>query len=283
MNAPQSRPSTLGVCSWSLRAGAEGELAALVDAVGVSQVQLALDPVRLGAWSAELVVEELDAVGAAVRSGMMGTEGEDYSSLESIRRTGGLVPDQHWPANLEAARANAAVAAELGLQLVSLHAGFLPEERGDPLRARVLDRLRQVADVFGERGVRLALETGQESAPTLLDVLAELDHPGVGVNFDPANMLLYGMGEPVAALRELLPHVLQVHVKDATASTTPGQWGEEVPVGSGQVDWGEFFAVLTANDYTGDLMIEREAGDDRPTDMRTAAELVRRHWPAARS
>ncbi|QDU67858.1 sugar phosphate isomerase/epimerase family protein [Engelhardtia mirabilis] len=283
MQVHRSRTSALGVCSWSLRAGAESELAAVVEAVGVSQVQMALDPLRRGAWSAERLVASLESVDATVRSGMMGTEGEDYSTLETIRRTGGLVPDQHWPANLAAARGNARVARELGLELVSLHAGFLPEKRGDALRARVLDRLRQVADVFGEQGVRLALETGQESAATLLDVLAELDHPGVGINFDPANMLLYGMGEPVAALRALLPHVLQVHVKDARSSQVPGDWGQEVPVGTGEVDWTAFFAVLAAAGFGGDLMIEREAGDDRPGDMRLAADLVRRHWPAARA
>lgn len=279
--APDSNSSRLGVCSWSLRAERTADLADRVRATGVEHVQLALDPIRGGAWTVAEVRDALGAVGATVRSGMMGTAGEDYTSLESIRRTGGLVPDEHWGANLEAARANAAIARELGLDLVSLHAGFLPHEADDPRRGALLDRLRQVADAFGSEGVELALETGQESAATLTAVLEEVDHPRIGVNFDPANMLLYGMGDPIDALRALMPWVRQVHIKDATPSAVPGEWGAEVPVGTGDVDWPAFFTVLAEASYTGDLMVEREAGEDRVGDIATAVRLVRSHWPAA--
>src|SRR5688572_12996243 len=122
---------------------------------------------------------------------MMSTHGEDYSTLATIRETGGLRPDRHWKRNLEAAREDTALARRLGLDLVTFHAGFLPEQRSDPERAKLLDRLRLVCDAFHEQGVRLGFETGQESAETLSEVLAELDHPAAGVNFDPANMILY--------------------------------------------------------------------------------------------
>ncbi len=131
-----------------------------------------------------------------------------------------------------------------------------------------------MADLFAAEGVRLALETGQEEAQTLLGVLDELERETVGVNFDPANMILYGMGDPVAALRILGARVLQIHVKDAVASAVPGTWGEEVRVGTGQVDWPAFFAVIEEQGLDVDLMIEREAGDDRVADMRVARELV---------
>ncbi|MFZ4576545.1 MAG: sugar phosphate isomerase/epimerase family protein, partial [Phycisphaerales bacterium] len=98
----------------------------------------------------------------------------------------------------------------------------------------------------------------------------------VGVNFDPANMILYGMGDPVESLRALMPHVMQVHLKDATPSATPGQWGAEVPLGAGAVDWSSFFATLRAAGYAGDLCIEREAGEQRIEDIRTALALASR-------
>ena len=112
-------------------------------------------------------------------------------------------------------------------------------------------------------------------------MLAELDRPDhAGVNFDPANMILYGMGDPVEALRALLPHVLQVHVKDATPTAEPGTWGAEVPAGTGAVDWPAFFAVLSGAGRPIDLMIEREAGGTRVADIATARELVQRHLKA---
>jgi L-ribulose-5-phosphate 3-epimerase len=90
----------------------------------------------------------------------------------------------------------------------------------------------------------------------------------VGVNFDPANMMLYGMGDPIEAFRLLLPRVVQVHLKDATATDTPGTWGAEVPVGSGEVDWAAFGDVLRSADRAIDALFEREAGEERVADIR---------------
>lgn len=272
---PATHPmNRLGACSWSLRAETPHALADLVHEVGVTSLQLGLDPLIHGAWQLADVQRAFESRELTIASGMMGMKGEDYTSLDSIRETGGVRPDAHWPANLAAGQQCARIARELGLSLVSFHAGFLPHEREDPERARLLDRLRQLADVFEAQGVRLALETGQETAETLDEVLAELDHPSVGVNFDPANMLLYGMGDPVEALRRLAPHVLQIHIKDAVRSETSGEWGAEVPVGTGEVDWTSFFQVCDDSQLFCGLMIEREAGDERVRDMQTARRLV---------
>lgn len=267
----------LGVCSWSLQAESASQLVERVRACGVSAVQLALDPLRSGeaAWAEESTRAALSEAGIEVLSGMMGTVGEDYTTLETIRVTGGVRPDQHWEANLAAAHANAELAARWGLPLVTLHAGFLPHDAADPERAVLLERLRAVVDAFAQRGVKTGFETGQETADTLLGVLDELDRSEhAGVNFDPANMILYGMGDPVQALRSLLPHVLQVHIKDATPSAVAGEWGAEVPSGTGAVDWEAFFGVLAGAGRDIDLVIEREAGEARVADVRTAAALV---------
>jgi len=266
----------IGVCSWSLRPAGPEELAERARACGLSAVQLALDPLRTGAWDEARTRAVLERADIAVLSGMMGMRGEDYSSLESIRATGGVRPDGQWDANLDAARANAALAARLGLGLVSFHAGFLPEDAGDPARATMLARLRAIADAFAAEGVDVALETGQEGAETLAGVLADLDHPAVGVNFDPANMLLYGMGEPVEALARLAPWVRQIHVKDARPPAVRGRWGSEVAAGTGAVDWRRFFAVARERALDVDLVIEREAGDDRAGDVRAARALLAR-------
>ena len=96
----------------------------------------------------------------------------------------------------------------------------------------------------------------------------------VGVNFDPANMILYGTGDPIEAFEKLAPHVMQVHIKDAVASTEPDQWGTEVRAGTGDVDWPGFFDVIKRLKTPADLMIERESGDSRVSDMREARTLI---------
>lgn len=264
------------VCSWSLQPQCAQTLVERMRAAGISRVQLALDPIRAGEWPAAQTTAVLADAAVEIVSGMMAMRGEDYSTLASIRATGGVRLDAHWAENLSAAHANAALAQRLGLRLVTLHAGFLPHDRGDPLRSVMLERLRAIVDAFAMHGVAIALETGQETAETLLDVLDALGRPTVGVNFDPANMILYGMGDPIDALRRLLPWVRQVHVKDACAATTPGEWGTEMPVGEGEVDWSRLFAVLRAGGFDADLVIEREGGQRRVADVATAAQLIRR-------
>lgn len=269
----------IGVCSWSLRPDSAADLIGKLQAVGADCCQLHLDPLRTGAWPLEHSIDELRDAGIEIRSGMMSMKGEDYSTLESIRRTGGVRPDATWSDNLAAARGNAAIARKLDLRLVSFHAGFLPHDRKDRERATMLERLRALVDVFADQGVAVAFETGQESAATLNEVLLDLERPRAGVNFDPANLVLYGQVEaadPIAALEALAPRVLQAHVKDARPPAKPGRWGEEVPVGSGVVDWTRFFATLSAAHNHCDLMVEREAGEERVHDIRVALARIER-------
>ncbi len=263
----------VGVCSWSLRPIGAKSLVTKVKSAGLAAVQLALDPIRAKDWREAESREALRIGKIEILSGMMGMKGEDYSTLESIRATGGVRPDSTWAENLAAAKSNAEIAKRLKIPLVTFHAGFLPHEPG-PERSKMLDRLRQIADVFAAGGVRVALETGQESADTLLGVLDELERPNVGVNFDPANMVLYGMGDPVAAVKKLAGRILQFHIKDAVPTSTPGTWGEEVAAGTGSVRWGQFFEAIRG--IPGSLVIEREAGERRLEDVATAKALIER-------
>lgn len=269
-----ARTAALGVCSWSLRPRDPAALAAEVRAAGLDAVQLALVPMLEDPrhWSGG--VETLRGAGIRILSGMMATLGEDYSTLESIARTGGLRPRATWEANLDRALRLADIAAGAGIRLVTLHAGFIPHAAADPERPELLDRLRTVVEVFARRGVDVGLETGQERAETLAEVLTELSLPTLGVNFDPANVILYGMGDPIAAMERLAPWIRQVHVKDALPSASPGTWGREVPAGGGAVDWTAFAGVLHRLPRRVDLVIEREAGDSRVTDVAAARALA---------
>ena len=90
------------------------------------------------------------------------------------------------------------------------------------------------------------------------------------MNFDPANMILYDKGDPLEALRALGPWIRQCHIKDARRTRVSGTWGEEVTVGTGEVDWTAFLATLDELGFHGDLCIEREAGNQRLADIRAA-------------
>jgi L-ribulose-5-phosphate 3-epimerase len=264
----------LAVCSWSLQPTSPQQLIEHLRAIGLSRVQLALDPLRENpaVWGETAAL--FQQAGITIVSGMFGTVGEDYTSLESIHRTGGLVPDDTWDENWENAQATAELAHQLGLKLVTFHAGFLPHEESDPEFEKLQHRIRLVSDVFAAKGIDLAFETGQEEADTLKLFLEKLGRVNVGVNFDPANMILYDKGNPIAALRTLASWVKQCHIKDANRTQTPGTWGEEVPSGTGQVDWKQFFAVLREINFNGHCCIEREAGTQRVADIITARKMV---------
>lgn len=264
----------LAVCSWSLQPTDGSQLLDQLKALNLSRVQLALDPFRTQPerWAnfAELCAKQ----GVQIVSGMFGTVGEDYSTLDSIRRTGGVVPDATWEENWRNIQGTADLAARMNIRLITFHAGFLPHDSRDPAFAKLLERIRRVADLFASKGIDLAFETGQETADTLRAFLETIGQRNVGVNFDPANMILYDKGNPIDALQTLLPWLKQCHLKDANKTKAPGTWGEEVTVGTGQVDWAGFFRTLQDHRYSGYLAIEREAGNQRAADIRAAREFV---------
>lgn len=277
--------SRVGVCSWSLRPKSALHLAELAKGLGVAGVQLAIDPIRLKKWKLDDTRKALEDAGLVIFSGMWMPEGEDYSTLDTIRRTGGLAPAWTWDANVKAANANAAIARDLGLGLVTFHAGVVPER--EPARLVFVDRLHRIARIFAEQGVRVALETGQETWKSMASLLADLDamdkqfgvETNVGINFDPANMLLYGMGDPMEAMRHLLPRIVQSHVKDAKVTAKRGTWGTEMPAGEGEVDWRGYFELIDQAPSPINVMIERESGNSRMEDARAAVNVIDRLWP----
>jgi sugar phosphate isomerase/epimerase len=263
-------PWPIGVCTWSLRTDVEGVATAL-GTLGVDRVNLALKPAV--ADGGEAYLEAVRRQRWTISATTIGFPQENYTSLETIRATGGILPDEHWPENRRRVERAAEITAQLGVPWLTMHAGFL--ESDDPALARRLrDRLVCLADAAGARGLGLLLETGQETAECLASLLEELHHPALGVNFDPANMILYGKGDPVAALGRLGPWIKHIHVKDARRTARPGTWGSEVPWGDGEVGDAAFLRALKAIRFTGTLSIEREAGDNRLGDIQLAAERL---------
>ncbi len=265
---------SLAFCSWSTRPHCPGCLIDSAHQLGISHIQLHLNPIFEKPEDWADAGKRLADAGLTLVSGMFTPLGEDYSTPATIKQTGGVVPDHTWQDNLIAFHETARAAKALNLPYVSFHAGFIPED-DQAVHDKLVERLQQLGDILKDTaGADLLLETGQETADSLDRFLAHVDRKHVAVNFDPANMILYGMGDPIAAAAKLSPRIRQVHIKDATSPPAPGQWGSEVAVGTGEVNWEAFFKTLKQGGFNGDLVIEREAGEDRIGDIKQAAAYV---------
>ncbi|MGL4550797.1 MAG: sugar phosphate isomerase/epimerase family protein [Gemmataceae bacterium] len=254
-------PLTVGVCSWSLQVKSVPELSALMKRLGLDAVQIACGDPHHAAWDeGDAMPAAAKAAGFTMTGAMLGFPGEDYTTPAHIQKTGGFGDPALRPERLDRLKWALARTRELGQTELMLHAGFIPEP-GEPDREAFLDTLGKVSALAEGQGVTVAFETGQETADLLKLTLDELKCDNLMVNFDPANMLLYDKGDPIRAVELLAGRIRSVHVKDANRPTVPGQWGEEVPLGQGQVDIARFVRTLKKVGYAGSLCIEREVGD----------------------
>jgi len=261
----------VAVCSWSLRTDVPGVAAAMKE-VGIQHVHLGIRAaVEDGSGK---VLDTIKAQKWTITSTMIDFPQEDYTTLDTIKVTGGVVPDEHWERNRGLFEGAAKITAKLGVKYLSMHAGFV-DESNEAYVQKVTSRIRALADIAKANGLTLLLETGQESAQELKHFLEKLNHKAIGVNFDPANMILYDKGDPIEAVRVLSPWIRHLHVKDAVRTTKPGTWGSEVPWGDGQVGIGRFIAVLGEVGFKGAMAIEREAGDNRLGDIKLAVERLK--------
>ncbi|MEA2734315.1 MAG: L-ribulose-5-phosphate 3-epimerase [Humisphaera sp.] len=266
----------IGVCSWSLQPRSTADLIASVKKLGLQHVQLALWPlVKMDDKQKHQELGVLRNSGLTFTAGMIGFPSEDYSTIAAIKKTGGYVPDEEFPIRRAMTKSAAQIASDMGMKLLTAHVGFVPPS-SDPKYEAMVERICLVASDLEELGMTLTMETGQEPAPELLQFLNDLRCKNVKVNFDPANMILYGAGDPIEAIDILGRHIAHVHVKDAILSDAPGAtWGKEVPFGAGQVPPREFLRALRDAGYTGPLCIEREAGESRMEDIQFAIETLK--------
>ncbi len=254
-------PLAIGVCSWSLQVKSVPELRLLLDRLGINVVQLACGDPHHASWEeGDRLPEVARAAGLQMTGTMLGFPGEDYTTPQTIQRSGGFGDPATRPERLERLQWALERTCALGLSDLMLHAGFIPDP-GQPDRKPFLATLARVSELAKAKGVTVAFETGQETADLLRRTLDELKCPNVKVNFDPANMLLYDKGDPIRAVEILGSDIRSVHVKDANRPTTPGSWGEEMPLGQGQVNIRKFVQTLKKVGYRGTLCIEREVGN----------------------
>jgi L-ribulose-5-phosphate 3-epimerase len=273
------KPMEIGLMFWA-EPDADAVLQRLVD-FGLHSGQLGVPPelacdVVLNDWAKGLKEFEV-GLSSAVCSYL----GEDYSNLETVHRTVGFTTEALRAERIERTKTVSKFAHALGLSALSCHIGFIPSDPRVVLYKDLRDLTRLLCDYCGDRDQDFVLETGQESAEVLHTFIHNVDRQNLKVNFDPANMILYRAGDPLAALKLLSPHVLSVHCKDGHSPAAGTGLGSECALGDGEVDFPAFLQQLKEMDYQGSLCIEREEQslEKRIADIKTGISRLKQ-WKA---
>lgn len=270
-----TKPLEVGVFSSSLAIPDLVEALRKAKEIGINVVQIGPLPEEwYGSEGVRKIEETTGELGVELSAVCVAYKGEDYSDMESVRGTVGLTNPDLLPERMEHTKRVVDFAQALGIDKITLHIGVIPKERGSLEYKRLLDVAKEIADYCGDRKIIFALETGQETGEEQREFIERTKRENVKVNFDPANMILYGTGRPVQTIEVLGPYIVHTHAKDGKWPTEEGKLGEEVPLGEGEVDIPAYVKALYDAGYRGPLVIEREAGVDRIGDILRGKELL---------
>ena len=190
----------------------------------------------------------------------------------------GFASPENNPETLRISKGIVDLAVDLGTKIVTTHIGTVPPDRDNPTYQTMLVACRELADYAAKKGVTFAVETGPEKAPLLRQFLDEIDSSGLGVNLDPANLVMCSADDPVAAVKTLAKYIVHTHAKDGVRFEQPNENSRrwlEVPLGKGGVPWPEYLQALHEIGFNGYLTIERECGDDPAADIAMAVQFLR--------
>jgi sugar phosphate isomerase/epimerase len=259
------RDLTVGVFYW-ISDNAKATVAEIVD-LGVEACQLAVTGERkLTPQLVEGYRTALADANLSVATVFAAYEGEQYDDIPTVVRTVGFMPRATRAARELRTREVIDFGAALGVGSFGCHVGFVPEDRNAPDYVEVRDVVRRIADYAASHWMTFSLETGQEPAELLLQFFRDVNRPNVKINFDPANMILYGSGEPIQAYKLLAPHVVSIHAKDGDwpDPAKPGALGTERPLGCGSVNIPQFVRTVRASGFMGTINVESGVHGDEP-------------------
>lgn len=188
----------------------------------------------------------------------------------------GLVPEAYRADRASSMRRSFEIAAELAIPLVQTHFGFVPENPSDPLYPGVVACLQSLEQYAAKLGVTLCLETGQETPAALRRLIEDAGGSHIGINLDPANLLMYGKGNPCDAVDVFGQWIRSLHIKDGDyPQNDMYKLGPEHPIGEGRVDFLCLFKKLDRLSFNGPLIIEREiSGPQQVIDIRASVKKL---------
>ena len=255
----------------------------LITGIGNDPAQALAKVHELGIPSAQIYVEEffpglagklraaLDSFQIEATSVVVGGPGREVWNFYEGPQTIGLVPRATRDARAAHIRRASDFAKECGIAAVQTHCGFLPEDPNEAVYKETVAVLRVLANYCRANGQNFRYETGQETPITLVRTIQDVAADNQGVNFDLANLILYGKANPADAIEILAPCIQGIHAKDGLWPTNPKELGQEVPIGKGKVDFPRIIARLKELQYGGAVTIEREiSGAQQMEDVRAA-------------
>ena len=226
---------------------------------------------------AKTLRQSLDRANIEATSLVVGGPGKESWDFYDGPLTIGLVPRDTRATRIAHLKAASDFAARCNIPAVQTHCGFIPENPNDPLYKETVAAMREVAEYCGRYRQNFRYETGQETPITLVRAIHDVGLENQGVNFDLANLILYGKANPVDAIELLAPYIQGVHAKDGLWPTNPHNLGEEVAIGKGKVDFPRIFQRLKEIQYGGAVTIEREiSGAQQLEDVRAAKNYLQR-------
>ncbi len=237
----------------------------------------------LGLPTCQVFVDEIDSVLAGrlrqaldkyqieATSLVVGGPGREVWDFYEGPLTIGLVPRETRTARIAHIKKASDFAKQCGIAAVQTHCGFIPENPNDAAYKETVTAMREVAAYCKRNGQNFRYETGQETPITLVRAIQDVGLDNQGVNFDLANLILYGKANPVDAIELLGPYVQGIHAKDGLWPTNPRDLGQEVPIGKGKVDFPRIIGRLKELNYRGSVTIEREiSGAQQVEDVRAS-------------
>ena len=217
------------------------------------------------------LLQALDKHQIEATSVVVGGPGREAWDFYDGPLTIGVVPRDTRAARVARMKQASDFAKACGIPAVQSHAGFIPENPNDPVYKETVAAMREVVEYCRRNTQNFRYETGQETPITLVRAMLDVGLDNQGVNFDLANLILYGKANPVDAIEILAPYVQGIHAKDGLWPTNPRELGKEVPIGKGKVDFLRIIARLKQLNYQGAVTIEREvSGPEQIEDVRAA-------------
>ncbi len=184
----------------------------------------------------------------------------------------GLVPAEYRASRTKNLLDGAEFARKLEIKDIITHVGFVPLNCKDPLYTGLVSTLRYITGELGKYGQNFLMETGQEPPVVLRRLMEDVGAENLFINFDPANLMMYGSANPVDALEMLGDKVRSVHAKDGSYPTTGDKLGLEYPIGKGQVDFKALIDRLLNMDYQGPISVEYEIDEWNPKQLKDILE-----------